>query len=416
MLATTSIDGGRTWQRIPLGYDLSAAWESGVMNVSLMASEVDVREGVIVVSIEPRANLAIDAIAGDGTMMNGYVIEDDGIALLAPCEPTAGRCFSGPAPDSSGREIERILTWEEAGLDERERSYLDDEPFLVRIEDGRAERVFDLPSTYPGGTRLGHGERGFLALVQTYPEQAPGTVPAASLFSSTDGRSWTLLGQPPAQAGAVGFVNGMVVVAGPSLDTGSIIVLASADGTDWQRIEPPVQGAGTWEPTPYGAAIADGRIALLLARHMDPRLVRQVENGVVLEAEDGMGDSVVYDEATGEVLGGWTSAGGYTGRVRKGEEASMVVTDESGAVIAEFTLDEAMQAMQAQMTARETEMSVVVSNDVWTWSWTSLNDLVDEPLAGAEFILMTHDGIVVPAQVALDPDFATTDGRIFVAS
>ena len=58
----------------------------------------------------------------------------------------------------------------------------------------------------------------------------------------------------------------------------------------------------------------------------------------------------------------------------------------------------------------------VVSDDITTWSWTSLNDLVDEPLSWAEYILMTHDGLVIPAQVALDPDFATTERRIFVAA
>ncbi len=416
VLSTTSVDGGRTWQRIPLGYDLSAAWDSGVMTVGLMASQVDVRDGVIVASIEPRAMLDIDAIAGDGATMNGYVIDDQGIALLAPCEPPSGGCFAGPAPDAGGRDVARRLTWDEAGLDQRERSYLTDEPFLVRIEDGDAERVFDLPSTYPGGTRLGLGERGFLALVQTIPDELPGTVVPASLFSSVDGRNWGPVGRPDVQAGAVGFVNDMTVVAGPSLDTGSIIVSASADGIVWQRIELPSPGVGTWDPMPYGAAIADGRIALLLTRRLEPQMVRQIENGVVLESEDGMGDAVVYDETTGEVLGGWTSTGEYSGRVRKGDDASMVVLDESGAVIAEFTLDQAMQAMQEQMKPTEMELSVVMSDDITTWSWTSLNDLVDEPLSWAEFILMTHDGLVIPAQVALDPDFDTTERRIFVAS
>lgn len=415
LVAATSVDGGQTWQRTPLGYDLGAAWESGVMTVSLTASQVEVRDGIIVASIEPTAMLDIDAIAGDGTMMNGYVVDDLGIAVLAACEPS-GDCFAGPANDTGGRDVEQRLTWEQAGLDERERSYLTDEPFLVRIEDGRAERVFDLPSTYPGGTRLGLGEGGFLALVQTFPDGAPGTVSPASLFSSVDGRSWSLVGRPGVQAGAVGSVGGMIVVAGPSLDTGSNLVLASSDGVDWRRIEVPSPGVETWDPMPYGAAIAEGRIALLITRRLEPQMVRQVENGVVLESEDGMGDAVVYDEATGEVLGGWTSTGEYSGRLRKGDDASMVVLDDSGAVIAEFTLDEAMQAMQEQMKPTEMELSVVVSDDITTWSWTSLNDLVDEPLSWAEYILMTHDGLVIPAQVALDPDFATTERRIFVAA
>lgn len=369
-----SADGGATWSPTVLPVDIRALADSpGVINVGTNGGMAE-RNGtaVVIVETEPR---------WEAQNQQDLFITPGGVRVAIPGgndQPTYGELqplsqFGIDPATVAARQRPRAFvstdgtTWEEA-------------TFPQIPDDVVPDAV---------GTNVFATDTGFYAIFNGY---RLGYDYSQFVYTSVDGRSWTLLAESPAQTGVTGVLPDGTLVSTSSWPTPSIGL--SSDGATWQRYDlspliEPTDGTvvhlnlNTQKVGASGITILGNVYNDPIAEAGGASLVRGTVRATVESMESG---ERFYDVTTGaEIIPDWE---------RQTTDGSVDFWDADGNVIATFTSEDMNSLMQ---TSKPTISTLVLlhSTDGRQWSRENLSDLTGSASAGPGYIREFNGTLIV---------------------